>query len=202
MAFAPLASSADLTARNITVPTGMDSATLLASASASVREAAGCPITVAASTVALVTDDRCELDLPGGPVSAVASVTVEGALMPLSVLTNGCYSAGWRLVGNQLLFTRQRFTTPAVVTVVYTHGYPIIPADIVDLTCSLVAMAAGQNGDYGAAARLAGAKLGDWAETYVHPAGTESPSPVAIPDSVRQRLRGRFGTGTALVRFK
>lgn len=204
MALAALATAADLTARNITVPAGLDANTLIASASDAVRDAAGCAITRATSTVDLVSFDRCELDLPAGPVTSVASVSIEGNTIAQSVLTNGVYSDGWRLVGDQLLFSRVWFVAPATVTVTYTHGLATVPADIVDLVCGMVSIAAnaGADGDYGANGLLKSTRLGDFSETYQRPAGADSPSPIALPDSVRERLRARFGTNVAVVRFR
>lgn len=200
-ALSALATTADLTARNITLPAGVDANVILDSASASVRDAAGCPISEATSTVDLVADDWCQLDLPGVPVQSVASVTIEGTTLDQSTLTNGCYSTGWRLVGNRLLFTRIYFTAPAVATVTYTHGFQSVPADIVDLVCGIasIAGAASADGDYGQSGLLKSVRLGEFAETYARPAGADSPSPVQVPDAVRQRLRARFGTSVASI---
>lgn len=201
MALDPLATAADLSARNITIPAGMDSATLIASATDAVRDAAGCPIIVATSTVTLPLFDRCQLDLPAGPVASVASVVIDGVTIPQSVLTDGIWSTGWRKVGDALYFKDQLICPPTEATVTYTHGLPTVPADIVDLVCALVAMGAAQSGEYAAQSRTQSVRLGDFSETYTHPAGTESPSPVAIPDAVRQKLRARFGTSVAVVRY-
>lgn len=200
MTLAPLASSADLPARNISVPSGMNADTILASATDAVRDAAGCPISETTSTVSLVLDDRQWIDLPGGPVSSVASLSIDGTTVAPSVLTNGVWSSGWRKVGDSLLLSCVTFAAlPATATVTYTHGYATVPTDIVDLVCGLAAMAFRQDGDYGAAGRESSVRLGEYAESEKVPAGAESPSPVAIPDSVRNRLRARFGTSVAVV---
>ena len=189
MAIDPLATAADLTARNITVPDGMDADTVLQSATDSVRDAAGCPITVATSTVTLVADDWRELDLPGGPVSSVASVEVGGEAF-----------TDYRKIDSTLYASRPwSYCLPVEVTVTYTHGYPIVPTDIVDLVCAMAAMAFKADGDYGSTGQLQSLKLGEYSETYTHVRGSESASPVAIPDTVRDRLRVRFGTTVAVV---
>lgn len=202
MPLAVLATTIDLDARNIAIPDGMDAPTVLDSASAAVREAAGCPISQTTSTVDLVADDWCTLDLPGVPVTAVASVAIEGVPLAASVLTNGCWSDGWRKSGNSLLFIGQWFEIPATVTVTYTHGFTIVPSDIVDLVCGVAAIAFGQNGDYGSAGRLTSVRLGDFAETYSPSASAGSPSPVAIPKTVRDALRARFGTSAGTLRMR
>jgi hypothetical protein len=185
----PLAVPGDLDDRAITVPDGMNADVVLASAGDAVRDAAGCPITEVTSTVVLVVCDSCSFDLPAGPVSDVASVVVGG----LSV-------TGWWKVGDTVRmpanWTR---CLPVEVTVTYTHGYPIVPNDIVDLVCGMAAMAFAADGDYGSTGRLASIRLGDFSESFTNPKGTESPSPLALPEAVRERLRARFGTSVALV---
>ena len=65
-----------------------------------------------------------ELELPGGPVSAVSSVEVDGE--PVD---------GWALVGDVLLRSTSRLVvwgSPyATLTVTYTHGYEEAPAEVV-----------------------------------------------------------------------
>ena len=192
MALDPLATTFDLDDRNISVPANVNVTAILASASAAVRDAAGCQITFGTSTVILVTDDPFELDLPAGPVASVASVTVAGT--PVT---------GWAKVGDTLLMPCSQWWAdrlPVEVTVTYDHGYPVIPADIIDLVCAVTAMAFANAGDdYGSQGRLGSFKLGEFAESYIHPAGTESLSPVALPDAVRNRLRARFSGSAAMV---
>jgi hypothetical protein len=199
---APLATPADLDDRNITVPDGMFAPAILASASTAVRDAAGCPISQTTSTVTLIADDRCGIDLPGVPVTAVASVAVEGVTVAASTLTNGCWSAGWRLSGDRLLFRDVRMVEPATITVTYTHGLAVVPADIVDLVCGMVSIAAAAGADYGLGSRSKSIRLGDYAETTETPAGTESPSPMALPERTRERLRARFGGSAVLIRTR
>lgn len=178
---APLADSDDLTARGITVPDGVDADTLLASASAAVRDAAGCAILETTSTVVIAVDDWCGFDLPAGPVTSVDSVVVASVPVVGWTLLDGTVSmpSGW---------TR---CVPVGVTVTYTHGLPEVPEDIVDLVCGIVGLASAQG--YGAAGLLSAFHLGEYGESYKHPAGTEGPSPTALPDAVRERLRARFG---------
>lgn len=200
MALDPLASPPDLAARNITVPAGFNALEVLASATDAVRDAAGCPISVTTSTVELVIDDREEIDLPGGPVSAVASLSIDGNPIAASTLVGGLWSAGWRKVGDTLILTGVSAALPAVATVIFTHGYAVVPKDIVDLTCGLAAMAFRQDGDYGAAGLETSVRLGDYSESEKQPSGgSASPSPVAIPDAVRMRLRNRFGTTASVI---
>ena len=196
----PLATTADLTARNISVPSGMDAAAILASATDAVRDAAGCPISQTTSTVDLViTDDWTWIDLPGGPVSSVASLSIDGTAIAQSTLTSGVWSSGWRKVGDSLYLDVCDVTLPATATVTYTHGYATVPKDVVDLVCSVAAMAFRQDGDYAGAGREQSLRLGDYAESERIPGGTDSPSPITIPDSVRNRLRTRFGTAVVVV---
>lgn len=197
-----LATTDDLDARGVVVPDTMDAEALLAAATAEVRDAAGCLISEAESTVDLISDGTCDLALPAGPVTAVTSVAVEGVIVPQATFTNGYWSDGWRKSGNRILFRGVRIVEPATITVTYTHGLATVPADIVDLVCGMVSIAAAAGADYGTGARSHGIKLGDYAETFETPPGTESPSPMALPDRTRLRLRARFGGSAALLRTR
>lgn len=188
----PLATLQDLTNRNITVPDAVSSDAVLASVSESIRDAAGCPITQATSTITLVvTDDAYRVDLPAGPVSSVASVMVDGTA-----------NTDWSKIGDSLYFNRAWTSClPAEITVTYTHGLPTVPADIVDLACGMAAMSFAQAGDtYGSKYRTTSIRLGDYGESFNVPAGSEAPSPVALPDTVRDRLRARFGMSANVVK--
>lgn len=195
MTLPPLATTADLTARNIVLPSNMDAPTVLASATDAVRDAAGCPIIQTTSTVTLVVTDPCGINLPAGPVTSVASITVGGT--PLT---------GWVKVGDTVQFNATAPTWPSTTyfpleaVFTYTHGLPIVPADIVDLVCQVAAIMGAQDGDPGAGGKLTNVRLGNYSESYSIPAGTEGPSPVALPDSLKNTLRARFGTAVAMVR--
>lgn len=191
--------TADLTDRNIAVPAGMDADTILASASDSVRDAAGCAISETTSVIELVLTESDWVDLPGGPVTDVASLSIDGTTITASTLVAGHWSAGWRRVGDSLLLCGVNFAIPATATVTYTHGYAVVPGDIVDLVCGIAAMAFSQDGEYGSGGRESLVRLGDYSESRKVPSGSESPSPVAIPDSVRERLRARFGTSVGVI---
>lgn len=202
MALDPLATAGDLTARNITVPSGMNADTLLASASAEVRDAAGCAISQLTSTIELVLDDwTCEIELPAPPVTAVSALSIDGAVISQSTLTSGVWSAGWRRVGDSILLNRVDYCPPATATVTYTHGLPNVPEDIVDLVCGMVSIAAAADGDYGSAGRLKSVRLGDYSEATDTPPGTESPSPFTLPDRTREQLRARFGNSVGTSRM-
>lgn len=183
----PLATPNDLDARNIIVPNEIDPDVLLASASSTVREAAGCPISEVTSTVTLVGNDWQTLTLPGNPVTAVSAVTVGGDTL-----------TGWSLFDSDLtLPCGWSDQLPTLVTVTYTHGFPTVPDDIVDLVCSMVAIAV--SGGYGTTERLQSFRLGDYSQTFTPTSGSDSPSPFGLPDSVRARLRARFGGGVAVL---
>ena len=190
MTLAPLATVGDLADRNITVPASMNAAAVLASASSAVRDAAGCLITAATSTITLIAEDWRELELPFGPVSAVDEVFAAG--VPV---------AGWTKLGDTLLMP-PRWTRylPIEVTVTYTHGYPQIPADLVDLVCAITAQVFLTDGDYGSGSVRTNIRLGDYSESFRLPAGADSPSPVELPDTTRERLRARFGSAAGVLK--
>ncbi|MFF3356640.1 hypothetical protein ACFYWN_29235 [Streptomyces sp. NPDC002917] len=180
-----LANIADLTARGITVSQSEEVivGTFLAVASSAVRDAAGS--NVSQITVTVVLDGTCEqrLRLPGAPVTAVHSVTLDEVPVLDAKLSRGSLwrSAGW--AGDD-------------VKVTYTYGLPNVPADIVDLTCRLAAnaLAAYRNGDP-AARQVASERIGDYAVTY---SDTETGT-LSLTKHQRRRLAARFGAGPAMM---
>ncbi|MFE3382899.1 hypothetical protein, partial [Streptomyces anulatus] len=132
MALTPLAAVADLTARGLTVDPSEAAVvgTFLEVASSAVRDAAGCPISQTTSTVVLEGEADARLRLPGPPVTAVATVLLDGAAV-----------TDWRLTGGRLWRAAgwAGASGPSEVTVTYTHGLPTVPADIVDLVGGIAA---------------------------------------------------------------
>jgi hypothetical protein len=176
-----LATIADLEARGITVSESNEATanTYLAVASAAIRDAAGSNISQTTVTVTL--DGTCgqRLRLPGAPVTAVHSVTLDEVPVTDAKVSNGSLwrSAGWS--GDE-------------VSVTYTYGLPTVPADIVDLTCRLAANALG--GDP-AGRQVTSERIGDYSVTY---ADTETGT-LSLSADQRNRLAARFGTGAAMV---
>lgn len=186
----PLATTADLSARGITEPSG-SLATALAVASAAVRDAAGVAISEQTSTVRVNAGSGNLLGLPG-LVTGVASVSVDGTTVSATdyeVLSNGLWRhCGWSACGR-----------PIPVTVTYTHGLATVPEDIVDLTCNLAKawldhLAAGS----GSTAGLKSVKVDDAAESYSDESAGQV-SPTYIPEVTRNWLARRFGGGVEVV---
>lgn len=189
MALAHLASAADLSLRYGALDGAVDVA--LSVASAAVRDAAGVAITEETSTVVVHGGPGRLLRLPG-PVTSVASVTVDGDVLDVDsyvVMPEGLWrSGGWASCG-----------VPLAVTVEFTHGLGSVPADVVDLTCQLAkswldhADAGG-----GSVAGLRSVKIDDAAESYTDEAAGQV-SPVFIPAVTRNWLARRFGGGAVVV---
>lgn len=191
MALAPLATVDDLTARNIDATDPLAS-TMLAVASAAVREAAGSPISQTESTVDLI-GRWCEpyLRLPGPPVVSVSKVLIEGVEV-----------TDWRLVGDRLWRCQGWAVTygPNRVTVTYTHGLPEVPDDVVDLVCSLAgAGVAAAAESYAAHGGVVAERIDDYSVTYAQGADAVA-SVMELPEGTRNRLRARFGGSARLVR--
>lgn len=197
MALDPLATVADLTARGLVVDnteTGIVTV-YLDVASTAVREAAGCPISQTTSTVSLEGEEGLWLRLPGPPVTAVASVLLDGALVTDWRLRSGRLwrAAGWTGCDG-----------PSEVEVAYTHGLPTVPSDIVDLVCRIAAAVlishrSEEDGTGIAAADIRAERIGDYAVTY---GDTGLITDVELPDYLRERLAARFGGGFALLRSR
>lgn len=190
VALGPLAITADLTARGI--PTA-DATLALAAASAAIREAAGNCISQLTSTVTLPAPRGNLLALPG-PVTAVASVSVDGGAaltqdVDFYVLENGIWAyCGWDCL--------QR---PVPVTITFTHGLATIPVDIVDLTCALAAVwIAAKATAFISEPGVESERIDDYSFTST-PESAGQISPVWIPDRTRAALAARFGGGAAVV---
>ncbi|MDT0568868.1 hypothetical protein RM704_15555 [Streptomyces sp. DSM 3412] len=198
MALAALASVADLEARGLTVEVSETTivGTFLAEASASVREAAGVPISQTTSTVALEGPDNSQwLSLPGPPVLSVASVAIDGETVTDWKLRSGQLwrAAGW-----------SPGPEPSEVTVTYTHGLATVPADLVGLVCRiaaavLVAHRAQPDGEGLAARDIRSERIGDYAVTY---GDSGRITDIELPDYLREQLAARFGGGVTVVRSR
>lgn len=188
MALAPLASIADLAARGVTVEAGETDAVnvYLDVASTLVRDAAGSPVSETTSTVAL--EGRgARLHLPGGPVTAVSAVSVDGVAVTDYVLRSGSLA---RSCG---------FPDGSEVEVTYTHGLPTVPADIVDMVCRMVGRALvryRESPDAAVASKpVIQERIGDYSVTYAYDV---SYSDMELPKYLRARLARRFGNGVGL----
>jgi len=181
VALAPLATAADLSARQYDVTNTTRVTAALAAASASVRDAAGCSISQETSTITLWGGDSRTLDLPGGPITDVSSVS-----------SSDIDVTGWRLADGSLWLARGwGACEPVAVTVTYTHGYPTVPEDIVDLVCELAGASMLSDGDPHDH-RIVSEAIDD------SRTGWSSDGPVSVlelPERTRLLLRQRFGGG-------
>lgn len=188
----PLASLLDLEDRNISTADSGLAATMLAVASASIRGAAGSPISQVESTIRY-DGYRAEryLRLFGPPVTAVASVEVDGAAV-----------TDWRLTGDGRLWRACGWAVddgPCPVDVEQTHGLGTVPADVVDLACSYAAagMAASADG-YATHAGVVAERIDDYSVTFAQ--GAEAVATVMqIPAATRAWLASMFGGSAAMV---
>lgn len=184
MALAPLAEATDLP----TVWQDHDDAErALEVASASVRDAAGVPISEVEATVTTPAPVSGQiLSLPG-PITAVESVLIDGeAVTDYQNLGNGLWRRRWAC-------------EPVPVTVTATFGLTEVPADIVDLTCQLaVAWLRHNDEGGGSTAGLTSVRLDDAAEAYSDESAGQV-SPTYIPEVTRNWLSARFGGGIFVV---
>ncbi len=194
MALEPLAGVADLRARRIDTTDADRTQTLLTAASASIRDAAGCSITRATSTVRLWTEASRRIELPARPVHTVTAVVLDDV-----PVTN------YKLRGSSLwrdTYWQHPGAIPAELVVTFDHGWDDVPQDIVDLCCSLVAAglaaAANESGAYNPGRGIAYERVDDY--QYGKTQGQdEIISPMELPERTRQALRTRFGTVGAVV---
>lgn len=197
MALDPLATQADLEARGLTVdPSETEFVGVsLDVASTAVREAAGSPISETTSTITLEGEPGQWLTLPGLPVSAVATVELDGVAI-----------TDWRL-RSQRLWRAVGWTGcdgPSEVEVTQTHGLATVPSDIVDLVCRMVAGAlkaqrSEEDGTGLATEVITSERIGDYAVTF---GGDGRVSEMDLPQYWRERLEARFGGGMQLLRSR
>jgi hypothetical protein len=194
MALPDLADAADLTARGVT-PTAVHTV-MLAVASSLVRAAAGSPILETDSTVSLWALDCTEwLTLPGKPVTAVASVEVDGEALAAGTdykLVHGDLwgSDPW---GDDL--------TPVEVVVEMTHGLVEVPPYVVQLVCDLAILGAAAAPEGAHDPRIVAEQIDDYKVQFA--AGADAvASAMQIPLLTRQWLRSQFGGGVTMATFR
>lgn len=183
MALAPLATTADLTAHKIDTSDSETIAALLASASAAVRDAAGCSISRATVTVEVPGTPEQWLTVPGWAVTAVEDVLVDGVSVTFKKVGGRLWAAcGW-----------QPTCDPTNVTMTITEGVEDVPADIVDLVCSLVAggLAATEEG-YDPRRGMSYERIDDY-QYGMTTGADEIVSPMELPERTKQSLAARFG---------
>lgn len=196
MTLAPLAQTADLVAKGVDVSNTPLVAVMLDVASAVIRDAAKSSISEETSTVKVIAPHGKWLTLPG-PVTAVSAVLLDGVAD-----TDWKFIAGrlWRPWGWDYLYTHLRPFRPTVwepveLTITYTHGYAIVPADIVNLCVDLVKLGIQEAGQKAQPAGVLSVsttiddytKRIQWSEN--------ARSVMELPDLTKQWLATRFGNG-------
>lgn len=196
MAFDPLATTADLTNRDIEWESPAEDTKVdefLQSASDEIRDAAGVPIS--RETFSIEIPGTCEqwLTLPAQPVVSVANIELDGEAITDHKLVGGHL---WRLLGWQ-----PTWWEPSNVSVEITGGLTEIPTDIVDLACAMVgnALAEAADGGYASRGDETSERIDDYSVQYAGTAETKLAGPMELPEATRLRLRARFGGTAALV---
>lgn len=192
MALPDLIVTADLTARGVDTSATALVNTMMAVASSVIRGAAGSPILEADSTVVLWAVDAGQwLDLPGRPVTAVASVDVDGVALAADdfKLVDGRLW-GWSAWSDGIV--------PVMVEVELTHGLAAVPAHIKQLACDLVI--AGMNAATQGAnpVGVVAERIDDYSVTYAQGAEAVA-SAVELPKRTRLALRKQFGGGAGVM---
>lgn len=146
----PLAEVTDLVerlGRDLTEQESIRAQSLLADASAAVRAAAGGQEISEATSDAYLFAHNERLYLPQVPVTAVNSVeTVAGATVGFTWYAGFTAYVGYASLNSfEIVPFLYPARTPLVVN--YTHGYAVIPDDIVAVVCGIAARALGQPPD-------------------------------------------------------
>lgn len=193
MALPDLAASADLSARGVDVSNAALVAVMLEVSSALVRQAAGSPVLEHDATVVFHALDSYTpwLDIPVRPVTAVATVTLDGVAVTDYKVVDGRL---WRSVG---WCGRE----PVEVEVALTCGLPTVPADIVQLVCDLAILGMDTATAGAIDPRVVAEKIDDYAVTFSKD-GAVVASAMTIPAATRHSLRARFGGGMGSVALR
>lgn len=195
MALPDLAVLTDLQARGVDTDSSAARTTLaetmLAVASAVVREAAGSPILEVESTLSLNAWGGNWLELPGQPVQSVSAVTFDGTLLDADdyALDGGSL---WRTSG----WGCSAEPTPVAVTML--HGLPEVPEDIVNLVCDLAIAGMNAAPDGARDSRVIAERIDDYSVQFAQGA-EQVASIMELPRATRLRLRSRFGGGAVAV---
>ena len=186
-----LAYVSDLQVRGVTITSENTelASEMIAVASTTIREAAGSPIFEKDSTVTLISWGGAWLDLPGKPVTAVASVTIDGTAVTDYTLDRGRLwrRSGWGCESE-----------PTTVVVEMTHGLLDLPADIINLTCDLAIAGMLAASEGAGDPRKVTERIDDYSVTFAQGAERVA-SIMELPRATRLRLRTRFGGGAGMV---
>lgn len=193
MALTALATVSDLSDREVDTTNSTLATVMLDAASALVRGAAQAPISQTTSTVGL-TGWRRErwLDLPGPPVTDVASVDMDSAAV-----------TDYRRVSARL-WRRNGWGTddgPASVQVTLTHGFATVDESIVNIVCDLAAVGIAAAGSTAHDPRVLVESIDDYSVTWSQRAG-DLPSAMHMPAATRRWLRSQFGGGVQMVTYR
>lgn len=192
MALPNLASSSDLTARDVDVTNAALVAVMLAVASSVVRQAAQSPILATDATIKFGVVERDPwLDLPVRPVTAVDSVALDGVAI-----------TDWKLVDGNLWRSRGWVTCePVVATVALSCGLPTVPDHIKQLVCDLAILGIDTATVGAIDPRVVAERIDDYSVTFA--AGAQAvASAMTVPPATRHSLRAQFGGGVGSVQFR
>lgn len=164
---------------------------LVEAATAVVQATTGNPpqrlVAVASDTVSLVGLAGAWLDLPQRPVTAVASVTLDGTALTVSTDYKVFGSRLWRSCG-----WISTWGEPTLVGVVYSHGYAGGHQLLQLGRAASLSLIKGVYGNPSGAARLA---IDDYSEAYEAMAAQMDASPF-----LADALRRQYGRGAGMVR--
>jgi len=184
-----LATIQDLKARNISVEPQTLAEALLDAVSASIRDAAGSPISLTESTITEI----------GGP-SQWLPVSVYAPRSPVSVSIDGIDVDDYKLVDGRL-WRRGGWVVqgePSHVTITLEHGLQTVPADIVNMVCMFVAagIAEAETGFSKPRGRQY-ISIDDYREGFAS-GDKEIVDPTELPERVKNALRNRFAGSVAV----
>lgn len=184
-----LATIQDLEARNISAEPQAIAEALLDAVSASIRDAAGSPISLTKSTITEI-----------GAPSQWLPVNVYAPRTPTAVNIDGIEVNDYKLIDNRL-WRRNGWVVqsePSHVTITLEHGLDTVPADIINMVCMFVAagIAEAETGFTKPRGRQY-ISIDDYREGFAS-GDKEIIDPTELPERVKNALRNRFAGSVAV----
>lgn len=194
----PLATATDLAVKGVDTSNQELVVMMLDTASSVIRDAAGSTISSTTSTVRLLAPEGRWLTLPG-PVTAVATVLLDGVAFTDWKFVGGMLWHPWKWSFGSYTFQRpfrHGICVPVEVTVTFTHGYTVVPADIVNLCVDLAKLGIEASVQPSAPPGVLSTSytIDDYTERLQY--AENARTLMELPDVTKAWLASRFGGGT------
>lgn len=210
-----LATVADLSARlGVAAPTPASVAFIqmqaaLDDASGDLRGVIGQALNQGTSTVTVRATPGGYVRLPAVPATAITSVLHHGVAVWYRQVDSATLFVPVHSIDPRLAYDLNLPMPPMpdhygwTLSITYTHGWAVIPAELVKWTCVMAAasLAAAKSGNLGLAGGLSSVGVDDARATWATNVGEQGEG-ITIPVRVADRLRASYGTPSITVEYR